>query len=116
MARLNSRYRGKPRPTDVLSFPAPEPIRSLQGALGELVICLPVLTRQAREQGHRAELELWVLLAHGLLHLLGMDHEKGGKQAAEMARWEKKLLSAVIPLASRRGPPGLIRRSYSDSH
>lgn len=102
MTRLNGQYRGKHYATDVLSFPAP-PVFNLQGLLGELVICHPTLKRQAKERGHSDRVELEVLLVHGVLHLLGMDHELGEKQAAEMARWEKKLLSG--------SSPGLIARS-----
>ena len=91
MKRLNGEYRAKHYATDVLSFTAPEVFRS-QGRLGELVICLPTLARQARERGHEPETELKILLVHGVLHLLGMDHELGAKQAAEMARWEGRLL------------------------
>lgn len=106
MTRLNRRYRGKNRPTDVLSFHPPEIFRE-QGQLGELVICLPVLKRQAKELGHRPEIELRILLIHGLLHLLGWDHEKGARQAALMAREEEKLLQKMKVGSVR----GLIRRA-----
>lgn len=92
MRRLNRTYRKKDYPTDVLSFVSPEPFRSL-GHLGELVIALPVLKKQARELKHSAEIELQVLLAHGLLHLLGFDHEKGPKKAREQQAWEARLLA-----------------------
>jgi rRNA maturation RNase YbeY len=92
MKRLNSGYRKKSYATDVLSFGAPEPFRS-QGWLGELVVCAPVLERQAREQGHSGERELDVLLAHGLLHLLGLDHERSQAEAERMSRLESRLLS-----------------------
>jgi probable rRNA maturation factor len=91
MTRLNGQYRGKHYATDVLSFPTPAVFQAA-GNLGELVICLPTLKRQARERGHAPDLELDVLLVHGVLHLLGLDHELGPRQAAEMARWEGKLL------------------------
>lgn len=100
MARLNARYRGKSGPTDVLTFPAPAVFRRA-GILGELVICAPVLREQARAEGHSPARELDVLLVHGLLHLLGFDHEKGPRAAREMARWERRLF----------GEGGLIRRS-----
>jgi rRNA maturation RNase YbeY len=99
MTRLNAKYRGKRYPTDVLSFPAPEPFRGM-GRLGELVICLPTLKKQARELGHKPELELDVLLTHGLLHLLGFDHEKGPGPARAQYRWEEKLLG---PRAAKAG-------------
>jgi rRNA maturation RNase YbeY len=102
MKRLNQKYRGKNYVTDVLSFPAPAPIRKI-GFIGELVICLPVLKAQARGQKHSPLRELDVLLVHGFLHLMGFDHEKGPKEAARMARAEKRLLGRV----------GLIERSQS---
>lgn len=92
MKKLNAHYRKKDYATDVLSFASPEPFRSM-GYLGELAIALPVLKRQAREHHHSAETELWILLTHGLLHLLGMDHEKGAKAAAEQRTWEARLLA-----------------------
>ena len=91
MAALNAQYRGKDYATDVLSFDAPAVFRA-QGHLGELVICGAVLRRQAREHGHAPADELRVLLAHGLLHLLGLDHELGPREARAMAQWEAVLL------------------------
>lgn len=88
MQELNRRFRGKNAPTDVLSFPAPGIFRE-QGMLGELVLCLPVLKKQALELDHSPEEELRVLLVHGVLHLLGYDHELGLRQAAAMRNWEK---------------------------
>ena len=98
MKMLNSQYRRKDHATDVLSFEAPMTFRR-QGILGELVICSSVLRRQAREMGHKPELELEILLVHGLLHLLGFDHEMGARAAGEMRRWEEKLLGR----SARRG-------------
>jgi rRNA maturation RNase YbeY len=94
MRRINAKYRGKNRPTDVLSFPAPEIFRQ-SGLLGELVVCVPVMKAQAKEQGHVANQELRVLLAHGLLHLLGLDHERSAREAARMAMLEQQLLGAT---------------------
>jgi rRNA maturation RNase YbeY len=90
MTRLNREYRDLAYATDILSFTNPE-IFFKSGILGELVICLPTCRRQAKEQGHSVEDELEVMLVHGLLHLLGFDHEIGPKQAREMADWEAKL-------------------------
>lgn len=115
MQVLNKNYRGKNYPTDVLSFPVPEPFARM-GILGELVICLPVLKAQAVEQKHSASLELDILLVHGVLHLLGFDHELGPKQAREMASWEAKLLASLLASASKKKTPkglGLIERTYS---
>jgi len=80
---LNRRYRGKSTATDVLSFPAGEP-----GELGDVVIALGVARRQAAAAGHSLATELRVLALHGLLHLLGYDHER---DAGEMGRLERRL-------------------------
>jgi probable rRNA maturation factor len=80
---LNRRYRRKDRPTDVLSFPAGEP-----GQLGDVVISLGVARRQADAAGHALDTELRVLALHGLLHLLGYDHER---DEGQMARLERRL-------------------------
>jgi probable rRNA maturation factor len=91
MIQLNTRYRKKKKVTDILSFPAPKIFRN-HGILGELVICQPVAKRQARDFKHSLKDELKVLIVHGLLHLLGFDHEKSKAQAKLMANWEKRLL------------------------
>lgn len=80
--RLNRTYRGKDRPTDVLSFPGED------GHLGDVLISVPVARRQAAAAGHAVERELQVLLLHGLLHCLGHDHETDG---GEMERLERRL-------------------------
>jgi probable rRNA maturation factor len=89
---LNRDYRGKDYATDVLSFPG-EDDRAQRAAktprhLGDIVIARGVATRQAREAGHALATELRILALHGLLHLLGYDHER---DAGEMARVEKRL-------------------------
>jgi probable rRNA maturation factor len=81
--RLNRRYRRTDRPTDVLSFPSGEP-----GELGDIVIAAGMARRQARAAGHSLQAELRVLALHGLLHLLGYDHER---DAGQMARVEARL-------------------------
>ena len=80
---LNHRYRRKDRVTDVLSFAAEEP-----GELGDVVIAAGVAARQARLAGHSLAVELRVLALHGLLHLLGYDHEHDD---GRMARLERRL-------------------------
>ena len=80
---LNRQYRGKDQATDVLSFPAEEP-----GQLGDIVIALGVARRQAAAAGHPVGTELRVLALHGLLHLLGYDHEQDD---GHMARLERRL-------------------------
>jgi len=88
---LNHRYRGKNAATDVLSFPAEHerPGRSVRAAiLGDIVIARGVAKRQARAAGHGERTELRVLALHGLLHLLGYDHERDN---GTMARVERRL-------------------------
>ena len=81
--RLNRDYRGMNSPTDVLSFPADEP-----GDLGDVVIAHGVAVRQAAAAGHSLHTELRVLALHGLLHLLGYDHERDD---GTMKRLEQRL-------------------------
>jgi probable rRNA maturation factor len=87
LRRLNRRHRGKDRPTDVLSFPA-----RAGGSLGDIAVSTGRARRQAREHGHSVEEEIGILMLHGLLHLLGMDHERdrGQMMRAEM-RWRRRL-------------------------
>ena len=86
---LSRRYRGKDRPTNVLSFPA-EPTAG-ERRLGDLVICAPVLAQEAAAQG-KAPLAHWAhLVVHGCLHLLGYDHQKK-TDALAMVEKERKIL------------------------
>ena len=80
---LNRRFRAVDRPTDVLSFPSDEP-----GHLGDVVMALGMARRQARGAGHSIGTEVRVLALHGLLHLLGYDHERDN---GRMARVERRL-------------------------
>jgi probable rRNA maturation factor len=98
MARLNEKYRGKKRTTDVLSFPDEEkrepelrgnPRRKHRGDfLGDIAISPVVARRNARALGRKLPEELQVLMLHGVLHLLGYDHEA---DRGEMERVEKRL-------------------------
>lgn len=85
---LNRRFLGEDRATDVLSFPSGSGI----GPLGDIAIAFPYARRQAQALGHSADLELRVLLLHGVLHLLGYDHEtdRGRMRRAE-ERWRARL-------------------------
>lgn len=76
-AALNRRYRGRPYPTDVLSFAAGRSPRG-NGFLGDVVISAETARRQARRYRHSLEEELKLLMLHGVLHLLGYDHETDG--------------------------------------
>jgi probable rRNA maturation factor len=90
MRALNRQFRGKDAVTDVLSFPATH-MPGVSSFLGDIVIASGVATRQAREAGHSVGTELKVLALHGLLHLMGYNHETdGGKMARAEARLRKK--------------------------
>jgi probable rRNA maturation factor len=87
--RMNRDYRGKDKPTDVLSFPGSTSEMEDEGRyLGDVLISVPTARRQAESRGHSAEQELKVLLLHGLLHCLGYDHET---DQGEMERLEHRL-------------------------
>ena len=93
MRALNRQFRGKDKVTDVLSFPADPstPLGASRAFMGDIVIAAGVSRRQAREAGHSAQTELRVLALHGLLHLLGYDHESDdGKMARTELRLRKK--------------------------
>lgn len=100
--RLNREHRGKDMATDVLSFPVGPQASGPRPVLGDLAIATGVARRQAREHGHALNTELRILALHGLLHLLGYDHEQDD---GRMARAEARL--------SRRAglPPALIART-----
>ena len=92
MRTLNRSYRRQDAPTDVLSFPAAlaEAAPRAPRVLGDIVIATGVAARQAREAGHSLQAEWRVLALHGLLHLLGHDHE-GPEDNGRMARLESRL-------------------------
>lgn len=101
MAALHERFMDEPGSTDVLSFPMDE-LRagtpdelSAEGILGDIVICPEVAIRQAQVAGHTTEVEMRLLLTHGILHLLGHDHAEPdehkvmfGLQAQLLLEWE----------------------------
>lgn len=85
MRKLNRTYRRKDSATDVLSFPSDVP-----GMLGDIVIARGVAEAQAREHGHALQTELRVLALHGLLHLVGYDHD-AKDDGGRMRRAEERL-------------------------
>jgi probable rRNA maturation factor len=98
--RLNAHYRGKDYATNVLSFPAPPlPARTPRGAevlaLGDLVICPPVLRREAQEQSKSLRAHWAHLVVHGTLHLLGHDHETSEVDAERMEALERRILARL---------------------
>lgn len=101
IAQWNSAYRGKEGPTDVLSFPADGATKHKQmpgravtspkngsGYLGDIAIAPAVAQRNALAAGHSLDQEIWILTLHGLLHLMGYDHETDN---GTMERLEKRL-------------------------
>jgi probable rRNA maturation factor len=101
---LNRRFRGKNKPTDVLSFPSDGPAAA--GLAGDLAISVETAQKQAGGEGHALAIELKVLILHGLLHLAGYDHEK---DAGRMLRRERGLRMRLgLPL-------GLIERTAAQS-
>ena len=97
MRSLNRRYRRKDRTTDVLSFPFHEGAKRAvrPELLGDIVIAVPVAERQACDAGTGLAAEIDRLLVHGLLHLVGYDHERGPLEAKRMERRERELLEAL---------------------
>ena len=96
---LNLQYRGKDKPTNVLSFPSdiPEEILDMLDArpLGDLVICIPVVLQEAEEQQKTPINHFTHLLVHGVLHLLGYDHELGEVEAEDMESMEIEILAKL---------------------
>lgn len=88
LERLNRQFLGRDYPTDVLSFPSPGP----DGFLGEIAISVDRAAEQADRYGHALESEIGILLLHGVLHLLGMDHERDrGRMARAERRYREEL-------------------------
>jgi probable rRNA maturation factor len=99
LKRLNRIFFGKDYATDVLSFPSGEP-----NSLGEIAISVERARAQATERGHETEQELRILMLHGLLHLLGHDHETDrGTMARLEKRWRRELGLAEGLIERARG-------------
>jgi len=94
MRRLNRVHRGQDRPTNVLSFPIDPlpPGRNRPHLLGDVVISLETAQREAKEAGIALPAYLQILLVHGILHLIGLDHERSAREAQKMAGAERRLL------------------------
>jgi probable rRNA maturation factor len=86
MRQLNRTFRGKDKPTDVISFPAMEAVS--RELAGDLAISVEIAAANAKHFGHSTQDEVHVLILHGLLHLAGYDHEN---DQGEMARREQRL-------------------------
>ena len=86
--QLNRQWRGKDKPTNVLSFPAPPDLPTL----GDLVICAQVVKDEARRDGKALEAHWAHMVVHGTLHLAGFDHERGERDRLKMERREISVL------------------------
>lgn len=93
MRALNREFRGKDRPTDVLSFPAGDALGEGGRYLGDIVISIDTAVRQAAEMGHTLGREISELLIHGVLHLCGYDHET---DQGQMNRLELRLRRRLL--------------------
>jgi probable rRNA maturation factor len=105
---LNRRFRGKDKPTDVLSFPAPmSKSRQSRQVAGDLAISADIARENAGRLGHTVAAEIKILVLHGVLHLAGFDHEKdNGEMAQEESRLRQRLKLEA----------GLIERTQPRAH
>ena len=102
LRRLNRKFRHENYVTDVLSFPSEAAGPAIEVSMGEMAISADRALKQAREHGHSLADELHILMLHGVLHLMGYDHETDlGEMAATESRWRQRL----------RLPQGLIERA-----
>jgi len=95
MQKLNARYRDKNEPTDVLAFPAGKALLPGMQVLGDVVISVEKAEEQARKRRKTLGQEIRTLLIHGVLHLLGYDHERSRRDARVMRGMEKKVSRAL---------------------
>jgi len=101
MRALNRRWRNKDSATDVLSFSAVEGdvVVGDDSLLGDLVISVETAARQAEQHGHDVEVEVGVLVCHGLMHLCGLDHERSAEEREQQLSAEMTVLSvAKLPV------------------
>jgi len=100
MQKLNTRYMGKKKPTDVLSFPAAKDARFREPGApqywGDLVVCIPYASREAKRRGMDPREEFARLIIHGLLHLRGFDH-RDDKEEFRMFSLQERLVKKIIP-------------------
>ena len=101
--KLNRKFRGIDRATDVLSFPLFDyegnseepPINELKGMLGDIVISLERADEQAQEYGHSFQREVAFLTVHSMLHLLGYDHETSEEDEIDMRRRQSEIMDLM---------------------
>lgn len=93
-AELNARYRGRQGPTNVLSFPFEAPPGVPTTLIGDLVVCAPVVAREAKAQGKTPDAHWAHMLVHGMLHLQGHDHLEAA-EAERMEALEREILAGL---------------------
>lgn len=91
MKKINYQFRKKNKATDILSFESSDP-----NSLGELLLCMDVLKKQAAENNHSLQNEITYMLIHGILHLLGYDHEISRAEEKKMFRLQDKCFGEVV--------------------
>jgi probable rRNA maturation factor len=111
MRRLNTCFRGKNQPTDVLSFPA---AASANGIVGDIAISLDIAERNARLLGHSVAHEIRILILHGMLHLAGYDHENDRGEMAKKEILLRRRFALPSGLIERSDMP-LVRKKSSNS-
>jgi probable rRNA maturation factor len=92
---LNAKFRKKDYPTDVLSFPAGDELPPGMRLLGDVVISVEKARDQAEQEGRTLDEEMVALLIHGIVHLLGYDHERSAKEARIMGSVERNIRQAL---------------------
>jgi len=95
MQSLNARFRGKDRPTDVLAFPMEAQGPPVSRLLGDVVISIDTAARQAAERNVEITDEIRVLLVHGVLHLIGYDHERSPAEARRMFAKQRQVVGLL---------------------
>jgi probable rRNA maturation factor len=109
MRRLNSSFRGKNRPTDVLSFPAAA--ASANGFVGDIAISLDIAEANARRLGHSVADEIRILILHGMLHLAGYDHENDEGEMAKKEIVLRRRFALPTSLIERSRMPSVRKKS-----
>jgi len=95
---LNRGFRKKSKPTNILSFPVYQTSAELRAAfspdvqLGDIVVCPEVIRKEARQAGREFYAQFFWMMLHGILHLLGCDHERGARERARMEMLENQIL------------------------
>lgn len=104
MRSLNRRFRGKDKPTDVLSFP---PLLSFDRFAGDIAIAADIAARSARRLGYSTAQEIKILVLHGVLHLAGYDHQHDQGEMASKEQSLRSKLGLTVGLIERTESPGL---------